>query len=106
MLITLHAEEYTGKIMDKLMKEENDTGTDPAHQTAFQKLAVYVESALILCPTEVTTMSKLCQMYRDWLTDEGVGEPAAVCRSYILKARNISHFGNLSCFHRPHFEAE
>ena len=44
-------------------------------------------------------MTDLCHEYSTFLEREGVQEPN--CRSYVLKARLVAHFGDRLCFHRP-----
>ena len=79
--------------------KENCGGTGPAHIAAFEMLAAYIEAEILNEHTEVTTLSKLCSLYRNWLEETGVEKP--VCRTYRVKARLISHFDNRLCFHRP-----
>ena len=80
-------------------KESENPADGQAFQTAFAEAVQFVDDEILQSPTNVCSMTDLCQKFDAVLQEEGVRNVR--CRSYVLQAWLVAHFGKRISFHRP-----
>ena len=69
------------------------------HNTAFQRLAQFMEMKFDADSNCVMNLTDLSQKFKELLREEGV--IVSSYKSHLLKSRIYCHFGDRLTFHRP-----